>query len=175
MFHDSCGLMIEWINSSQGLLGCVCLFDHHSLHSITFRAKDEWAFSSFFISMDSNAVQDTLTSSQVASVFNVSFESFHSGETPNTATDVRKFFPPESAELLNTPTGADVQGITKANRIFFPDDSGKKASVSQNGPNLHTAETLLDTKSMKVESSSVQGTSLYLLSYFQLFSHYGLR
>ncbi|KAL5110073.1 Early growth response protein 3 [Taenia crassiceps] len=110
--------------------------------------------------MDSNAVQDTLTSSQVASVFNVSFESFHSGETPNTATDVRKFFPPESAELLNTPTGADVQGITKTNRIFFPDDGGKKASVSQNGPSLHTAETLLDTKSMKVESPSIQDASL---------------
>ncbi|KAH9282540.1 Early growth response protein 3 [Echinococcus granulosus] len=110
--------------------------------------------------MDSNVVQDPLTSSQVASVFNVSFESFHSGETPNTATDVRKFFPPEGAELLNTPTGTDVQGITKANRIFFPDDGGKRASVSLNGPNLHTAETLLDTKSMKVEDLNIQDASL---------------
>lgn len=107
--------------------------------------------------MDSNTVQDTLNPSQIPSFFNVSFESFHSGETPNTATDVRKFFPPEGAELLNTPTGADLQGITKAGRIFFPDDTVKKASLPQNGPYLHGSGALLDTKSIKVEGQSSQG------------------
>ena len=112
--------------------------------------------------MDSNTVQDTLTSSQLASVFNVSFESFHSGETPNTASDVRKFFPPESVELLNTPTAVDVQGITKSNRIFFPEDNVKKTVTSQNGPGLHVAETPLDIKPIKVEESSAQGKYINL-------------
>ncbi|VDL61596.1 unnamed protein product [Hymenolepis diminuta] len=113
--------------------------------------------------MDSNAVQDTLTPSQIPSFFNVSFESFHTGETPNTATDVRKFFPPEGAELLNTPTGADLQGITKASRIFFPDDSGKKSALPQNGPNLLTGETLLVTKSIKPESQTCKDGSLSVI------------
>nr|CDS27232.1 zinc finger protein [Hymenolepis microstoma] len=110
--------------------------------------------------MDSNAVQDTLTPSQIPSFFNVSFDSFHTGETPNTATDVRKFFPPEGAELLNTPTGADLQGITKTSRIFFPDDSGKKGALTQNGPNFLTAETLLDTKPIKIENQTDKDGSL---------------
>ncbi|VDO10092.1 unnamed protein product [Rodentolepis nana] len=110
--------------------------------------------------MDSNAVQDTLTPSQIPSFFNVSFDSFHTGETPNTATDVRKFFPPEGAELLNTPTGADLQGITKTSRIFFPDDSGKKGALTQNGLNFLTAETLLGTKPIKIESQTDKDGSL---------------
>ena len=116
--------------------------------------------------MDSNAVQDALSSSQLASVLNVSFESFHSGETPNTATDVRKFFPPEGAELLNTPTAVDVQEATKSSRIFFPEDNVKKM-VSQNGPSLHTAEALLDIKSIKVEASAAHGKgSIFVNSSF---------
>lgn len=114
--------------------------------------------------MDSNAVQDTLTPSQIPSFFNVSFESFHTGETPNTATDVRKFFPPEGAELLNTPTGADLQGITKASRIFFPDDSVRKAALPQNGPNSLAGETLLVTKSIKLESQTSKGGSTLFIS-----------
>lgn len=111
--------------------------------------------------MDSNAVQDTLTPSQIPTFFNVSFESFHTGETPNTATDVRKFFPPEGAELLNTPTGADIQGVSKASRIFFPEDSGKKSVNPQNGPNVITAETILDNKSVKPESPASKGQLIF--------------
>ncbi len=117
-------------------------------------ARDGWIYFKIINKMDSNTVQDTLTSSQLTSALHISFESFHTGETPNTASDVRKFFPPEGAEVLNTPTGADVAGVAKPSRVFFPEDSGKKVSPPQNGPTLHTAETLVDNKSVKSENQS---------------------
>ena len=60
--------------------------------------------------------------------YNVSFDSFHTGETPKTASDATKFFPMDANEVLNTPTGIDSCGTTKnsgSSGRFFADDFQK--------------------------------------------------
>ncbi|KAA0190229.1 putative early growth response protein [Fasciolopsis buskii] len=62
----------------------------------------------------------------------VSFDSFHSGETPKTASSCTKFFPIDSNDALNTPTGMEFTGQSKnpceSGRLFFADDFSKRLS-----------------------------------------------
>ncbi|KAA3674615.1 uncharacterized protein DEA37_0005664 [Paragonimus westermani] len=60
----------------------------------------------------------------------VSFDSFHTGETPKTASSATKFFPIDPNEVLNTPTGIDGVGPAKqtsdSGGLFFADDFHKR-------------------------------------------------
>ncbi|TGZ59626.1 hypothetical protein CRM22_008969 [Opisthorchis felineus] len=60
----------------------------------------------------------------------VAFDSFHSGETPKTASGSTKFFPIDPTEVLNTPTGLDNVGhakhATESGSLFFSDDFQKR-------------------------------------------------
>lgn len=73
-----------------------------------------------------------IVESQLLDDYHVSFESFHSGETPKTATDVTKFFPIDANEVLNTPTA--VSKSLNSGGLFFSDDFQKRISVFDNSP-----------------------------------------
>lgn len=105
--------------------------------------------------MESNASRDAKT--QLASALYISFDNFHTGGTPNTASEARKFFPPEGAEVLNTPTGDDVTAIAKTNRVFFPDDPSKKSL-----PTLHADGALQVCKLSKLDSSKDRSKSFFI-------------
>lgn len=65
--------------------------------------------------------------------YHISFDSFHTGETPKTASSTTKFFPIDPNEVLNTPTGLDTANPSKqpseAGRLFFPEDFQRRVST----------------------------------------------
>ncbi|CAL8069885.1 unnamed protein product [Calicophoron daubneyi] len=69
---------------------------------------------------------EDLAESQSLEDCHISFDSFHTGETPKTATSATKFFPIDPNEVLNTPTGLDILGTAKntseSDVLFFADD-----------------------------------------------------
>ncbi|TPP59618.1 putative early growth response protein [Fasciola gigantica] len=80
----------------------------------------------------------------------VSFDSFHSGETPKTASSCTKFFPIDSNEALNTPTGMELTGQSKnsceSGRLFFADDFSKRLSNLSSTTEDSQAQTLTSLK-----------------------------
>ncbi|CAH8849610.1 unnamed protein product [Trichobilharzia szidati] len=74
--------------------------------------------------------------------YHVSFDSFHSGETPKTATDATKFFPIDANDVLNTPTA--ISKTSSAGGLFFADDFHKRLPVLN--PSANEEQSLANTK-----------------------------
>ncbi|CAH8501932.1 unnamed protein product [Schistosoma turkestanicum] len=67
--------------------------------------------------------------------YHVSFDSFHSGETPKTASDATKFFLIDANEVLNTPTA--ISKTSSSGGLFFADDFHKRLPVLNSLSNDH--------------------------------------
>ncbi|BHF64996.1 Early growth response protein 3 [Sparganum proliferum] len=96
--------------------------------------------------MDSNHTTSALLT-------HIPFDSFHSGETPKNVSESTKFFPLESNDVLNTPTGVELNGLVRSSRIFFPEDFGKKASTLQPASTVHLSETATDPSRVKCQEA----------------------
>ncbi|KAK4471420.1 hypothetical protein MN116_004849 [Schistosoma mekongi] len=67
--------------------------------------------------------------------YHVSFDSFHSGETPKTASDATRFFLIDANEVLNTPTA--ISKTSTSGGLFFADDFHKRLPVGNSPLNEH--------------------------------------
>ncbi|CAH8556597.1 unnamed protein product [Schistosoma rodhaini] len=74
--------------------------------------------------------------------YHVSFDSFHSGETPKTASDATKFFLIDANEVLNTPTA--ISKTSSSGGLFFADDFHKRLPVLNSLPNDHHSSVAVE-------------------------------
>ncbi|KAL3319894.1 hypothetical protein Ciccas_001425 [Cichlidogyrus casuarinus] len=99
-----------------------------------------------------------------------SFESFHSGQTPKTASDAKAFFTMDSTNELNTPTGLDLPSANvkaSSDRIFFSDEAIKDladSSFSNDNKSLPKGEgSVVFLTPSRVTTKSKSPTKLALL------------
>ncbi|CAI2728485.1 unnamed protein product [Schistosoma spindalis] len=83
-----------------------------------------------------------ISGAQALDDFHVSFDSFHSGETPKTASDATKFFLIDANEVLNTPTA--ISKTSSSGGLFFADDFHKRLPVLNSLSNDHHSSVAVE-------------------------------
>ncbi|CAH8528360.1 unnamed protein product [Heterobilharzia americana] len=101
--------------------------------------------------------------------YHLSFDSFHSGETPKTASDATKFFPIDANEVLNTPTA--ISKTSGSGGLFFADDFHKRLHVLNPSEDQTTETVGLEhlNKINNVDNSSVDHSDSQVLPTGNLF------